>query len=231
MPSLMCSALYSRRSIRSLRVLQRGRLRWDATGERRQGGVFTCSFLPGALPSDTFNPQAVLIYWFCFPPGHWTSTTGSLLPTPSPHACVASASLLFHAEENFVQKLLFWVCLFFDKEHINSPIYLLFIFFLLLLFKGYLLQHKETTRLCLWLANYFHRRNNTELSVHAITREAGLRSTLQTADSLPYFSLWRALQVRRVLKTLVHLKHMGFSFPEGSSGQVYVALRKLDTQH
>lgn len=60
--------------------------------------------------------------------------------------------------------------------------------------------------------NYLHGRNITEFSVSTITHEVGLFATLQMADSLPYCSLWRAFQVRRVLKILLHLKHMGFSF-------------------
>lgn len=70
---------------------------------------------------------------------------------------------------------------------------------------------KRKPLLCLCLANYFHRREVTGFSVLTIIQEAGLCSILQPEGSLAHSSLWRACQVRRALKILLHLKHKGFS--------------------
>lgn len=61
MPSLTCSALFSRRSIRSLRALQTrggsgGKKQQDKQAERRgKEEYLTWSFLPGAFLSYTFK--------------------------------------------------------------------------------------------------------------------------------------------------------------------------------
>lgn len=111
MPSLMCSALYWRRSIRSLRALQTE----GGSGEMKQQdkeaerGVeeehLTRSFLPGALLSYTFKHLAILIYSSIFPRVTRLSVE-SLFLTQLPCMSGTSITYFFIRRNSCLQKLL-----------------------------------------------------------------------------------------------------------------------------
>lgn len=141
MPSLMCSALYSRRSIRNLELARWGRLRSDDTARGGEEDDLTGSLLPGALLSYALKH-----------PGGPTCPTGSLdteyqvlisYPVPK-HEWQEHGYFSFRDEEQFSAEITAFPTKNIKQSHLLFLRHCLFFFL-----KDYLLRHKETTRLCL----------------------------------------------------------------------------------
>lgn len=203
-------------------------MRWRERGGKQE--YLTASFLTGAPVSCTFRHLSSPNGLRRFPMGPLDTECQVLLSYPAPtHKWHGHGYLFFSWGAVFCGNYCFL-----GREHLNSPVYLfsVFTFFFFFFLKDYRLQHKETTRLCPWLTKYFLGWNVTEFFVFTTIREVGsVQPHSQQILYLILFSLWRASRARRVLKTLLHLKYMGFSSPQGNSGQVYVALRKPDVKH
>lgn len=110
-------------------------------------------------------------------------------------------------------RAVFWrnYCLF-DKEHLNSPIYL---FLLIFLKKRITCYSIRKAHVCVygWQTAFTEERLLDFLSLQLNKKQDCLIP--QPEDSLAYFSLWRAFQVRRLLKTYSILKTYGVLFSIG----------------
>lgn len=147
MPSLMCSALYSRRSIRNLGHSSWGRRRSNDTGKSRRG-LFDWE-PPVWGTSELYNEtpwRSSLILSTSFPLGHWIPSIRSwFLTQPLRTSGKSMVIYPFVMRSSFLQKLLLFWQRTFKQSHLPFLRHCLFFFFL----NDYLVRHKETTRLCL----------------------------------------------------------------------------------
>lgn len=188
MLSLMCSALYSRRSIRSFRAIGWGRgtqVRWRVRGGKEE--YLTGSFLTRHLWAVHLNTLAALMDSIGFPRGHWIPSVRSFSRTQLPphpvHMSGTGVVIYSFMRSNFLQELLFFGGQRTFKQSCLPFLCLLHLFFFL---KDYQLQHKETTLVSLphkilsWMKRYW---------IFCLYKYMWSRfcSTPQPADSFPYF--------------------------------------------
>lgn len=136
MPSLTCSALYWRRSIRSLRALQTeggsGEMKQQDKEAGREGrrNIYLGASCLGHFPVTDLNTSAALIYCIILPLGHWIPSIRSLFLPRRP--CMSGINMIIYSfvrRRSCLQKLL---PLWGKNTHLNSSIYLFFLFFLFL---------------------------------------------------------------------------------------------------
>lgn len=155
MPSLTCSALYWRRSIRSLRALQTeggsGEMKQQDKEAGREGrrNIYLGASCLGHFPVTDLNTLAALIYCIILPLGHWIPSIKSLfLPGLPRMSGINMIIYSFIRRRSCLQKLLpLW-----GKKYPLKQSYLPFLP-LFSLFRFICYSNKRIILLCPWLTN------------------------------------------------------------------------------